>query len=506
MLAMLSMAVGTGNIWRFPRIAAKNGGGEFLVAWVVFLFLWSVPLILLEFGMARRTRAGSILSFVTTAGPKWAWAGAFIMFVSTAITCYYSVVAGWTARYAVAAIGGELSAASVPGQFWAELTSSHLPLVGHAAMIGFAAVVVAKGVTAIERVAKVLMPVLLLLIGMLVVRAVTLPGAADGLAFLFRVDWSELTRARIWIEALTQNAWDTGAGWGLVLCYAAYQRRREDTALNGFLLPAANNMVSLLAGIMVFSTVFSAVPGLMERAAVAPENLSGLQSLQQAVQDGREFSTELVQDTVFSENNQGITFVWMPELFRAVPHSRFFMSLFFVALAVAAFTSLVSMLEVTVRAFVDAGFRREKAILGIAAGVFAVGVPPALSMKVFDNQDWTWGVALILCGVFFALVARRYGVGRLRTEGLNHKHSDIHVGRWWETLVRVVVPAEAAVLTCWLLYQAWADNPEGWLLPFDPDNAFNVGTVLFQVGLAALILYCFNRKIAASVQREGGAG
>ncbi len=506
MLAMLSMAVGTGNIWRFPRIAAKNGGGEFLVAWIVFLFLWSVPLILLEFAMARRTRAGSILSFVTVAGPRWAWAGALIVLVSTAITCYYSVVAGWTARYAVAAIGGELSAASVPGQFWVDFTGSYLPLVGHAAMIGLAVLVVAKGVAAIENIAKVLMPVLILLIGMLVVRAVTLPGAADGIAFLFDVDWGELARARIWIEALTQNAWDTGAGWGLVLCYAAYQRRREDTALNGFLLPAANNVVSLLAAIMVFCTVFSAVPGLMERAATAPSELGGLQSLQQAVQDGREFSTELVQDTVFSENNQGITFVWIPELFRAVPHSRFFLSLFFVAMAVAAFTSLVAMLEVTVRACVDAGFRRERAIFGIAAGVFAVGVPSALSMKVFDNQDWTWGVALILCGVLFALVARRYGVGRLRTEGLNHEHSDIRIGRWWETLVRVVVPLEAAVLVFWLLYQAWSNNPDGWFLPFDPGNVFNVGTVLFQVGLAALILYCFNRKIAASVRRRRGLG
>ena len=86
MLAMLGMAVGTGNIWRFPRITASNGGGEFLVAWVVFLFFWSVPLILLEFGMGRMTRCGPVKAFIQIMGPRWAWMGAFAVFVTSSIT------------------------------------------------------------------------------------------------------------------------------------------------------------------------------------------------------------------------------------------------------------------------------------------------------------------------------------------------------------------------------------------------------------------------------------
>ena len=85
MLAMLGMAVGTGNIWRFPRIVAKNGGGAFLIAWVAFLLLWSIPLILLEFGMARKTRSGPVRSFMAMMGPRWAWMGAFCVFVTAAI-------------------------------------------------------------------------------------------------------------------------------------------------------------------------------------------------------------------------------------------------------------------------------------------------------------------------------------------------------------------------------------------------------------------------------------
>ncbi len=144
MLAMLAMAVGTGNIWRFPRIAAKNGGGEFLVAWVVFLFIWSIPIIMLEFGMGRKTRSGPIKSFMQLMGPRWAWMGAFCVFVTTAITFYYCVVAGWTFRYAVAAIFTEIPEAS-PGAFWISFTSSFWPILFHGLVIGLTSWVVIKG-------------------------------------------------------------------------------------------------------------------------------------------------------------------------------------------------------------------------------------------------------------------------------------------------------------------------------------------------------------------------
>ena len=104
MLAMLGMAVGTGNIWRFPRIAASNGGGSFLVAWVVFLLLWSVPLILTEFATGKAARSGPIGAFTKLAGKQYSWMGAWIAFVSTAIMFYYTVVMGWTLRYLFGAV------------------------------------------------------------------------------------------------------------------------------------------------------------------------------------------------------------------------------------------------------------------------------------------------------------------------------------------------------------------------------------------------------------------
>jgi len=501
MLAMLGMAVGTGNIWRFPRIAAKNGGGEFLVAWFFFLLVWSIPIIMLEFGMGRKTRSGPIKSFMQLMGPRWAWMGAFCVFVTTAITFYYCVVAGWTFRYAVAAIFTEIPEDS-PGAFWISLTSSFWPILFHGLVIGLTSWVVIKGVKSIEKVTSVLMPILLVLIVVLVVRSLFLPGASDGLAYLFTVDWGNLANPKIWIEALTQNAWDTGAGWGLVLCYAAYMRDDEDTTLNAVMLPVANNLVSLLAGIMVFSTVFSAVPQLMEQARLDPTVLNGLGSLQKAVQDGETFSIDLVQKTVFSEGNAGITFIWMPQLFKTMFMGQFFMILFFVALAFAAFTSMIAQVEVTTRAFVDAGMNRRKAIKIVCIGVFALGLPSAIWMPVLENQDWVWGVALMLAGLFFAISIIPYGVKKFRQENLNHEHSNIKIGRIWDFIIVVLAPVQMIFLLGWFFYSSWKDNSDTWLKPFDPDNLFNVGTIVVQWALVLAILILANNWI---VKKTSGA-
>jgi len=298
LLAMLGMAVGTGNIWRFPRIAAQNGGGEFLVAWISFLFLWSIPLILVEFGIGRKTRSGPVRAFVQMMGPRWAWMGAFVAFVAIAIMFYYSVVAGWTVRYAIASVTGEIPGEGL-GTFWNSYTGSFWPVVTHAFAMGLGVFVISRGVRAIERVAKILMPSLIVLVVILAIRAVTLPGAGDGLSYLFSVDWQGLANAQIWLEALTQNAWDTGAGWGLVLVYAAYLREREDTALNAFIVPTANNVISLLAGIMVLCTVFSVVPVLAENLASNPSALSAYPELADAVRSGEALTPDLVRTTIF---------------------------------------------------------------------------------------------------------------------------------------------------------------------------------------------------------------
>ena len=475
MLAMLGMAVGTGNIWRFPRIAAQNGGGEFLVAWVAFLLLWSIPLILVEFGMGRWTGSGPAKAFLKILGPRFAWMGAFIAFVAIAIMCYYSVVAGWTLRYVWAALAGQLPGAE-PGAFWNGYTTSWWPVLTHAMAMGLGVLVVARGVSAIESVARILMPALLVLVVVLAVRAVTLPGAEDGLTYLFSVDWHHLTDATIWLNALTQNAWDTGAGWGLVLVYAAYLRQNEDTALNAVILPTANNVVSLLAGIMVICTAFSVLGAQMPR-----ENVLAIMA------DSGPAST-------------GLTFIWMPQLFAQLPFGRVFMILFFTALAFAAFTSLIAMIELFTRVLVDLGASRRRAVQITGAFGFLAGLPSALSLQFLGNQDWVWGVALMVSGLFFAIAVIRAGVGKFRKEQLNHAASDIHIGRWWEVVIRILVPLQAVVLLVWWLWQARGWDPTGWLNPL---AASSVGTVLAQWAVVLVALILLNRWMVRRMESAG---
>ena len=459
-LTMLGMAVGTGNIWRFPRIAASNGGGTFLIPWAIFLVLWSVPLLLCEFAMGKGTRRGPLGAFTALLGQSWAWMGAWVVLCSILIMFYYSVVAGWCVRYFVAAVSGEIPGAE-PIAFWNGYAESGWAVVTMLVGLGIGLFVVARGIRGIEAVCRILMPTLILLVLVLAIRAVTLPGAMRGMAFLFTPDWSGMADSRIWLEALTQNAWDTGAGWGLALAYATYLRAREDTTINAFVLGFGNNSVSLLAGIMVLCTVFSIRP---------------------------DASAEIV-----GAGNTGLTFIWMPQLFAAIPAGRLFMALFFLALFFAALTSLISMIELGTRTLIDRGVARGRAIglIGTAGVVF--GVPSALHMGFFDNQDNVWGVGLMLSGLFFGLAILKYGVDRFRKQYVNSEGSDVTIGRWWNAAI-VLVVLEALVLLVWWLSQTILT--EGWRASLDPFRDWSLGTFLLQWGIALGLLLALNRWLA----------
>jgi NSS family neurotransmitter:Na+ symporter len=148
------------------------------------------------------------------------------------------------------------------------------------------------------------------------------------------------------------------------------------------------------------------------------------------------------------------------------------------------------MIELATRLLIDAGLTRRKAIGMVMLGGLWFGAPSALSLPFLHNQDWVWGVGLMLSGLFFALAARRFGIEKLRTEVVNGEGADLRVGRWWSFLVGVVVPVEAVILMLWWLWEARGWDPEGWLHPF---RAETVGTVLFQWLIALTLVFCLNR-------------
>lgn len=481
-LCVLGIAVGTGNIWRFPRIAAQNAGedgaGAFLVAWLVFLFVWSVPLIIAEYALGRRGRMGVVGTFAKIAGKNFAWMGAFVGFVATAIMFYYSVVAGWCIYYLIKMTSEPLPLGAAAAQsIWDGFQGGALPIVFHALAMGLGAFVVWNGIKSIERANVVLIPALLLIVVISLVRTLTLDGASDGIRFLFTPDWSTLAQPRIWLEALTQNAWDTGAGWGLILTYGAYMQSRHGVVKNAIITGVGNNTVSLLAAVVIFGTVFAILGAQMSKAEVL-----------QIMQTSGPAAT-------------GLTFIWMPQLFAQMPAGNVFAILFFLGLTFAAFSSLIAMIELSTRVLVDFGIARRQAIVAICVIGFTLGVPSAINLDFFANQDFVWGVGLMISGAFIAFAVIRHGATRFRRESIDNQQDDWNAGPLWDTAIRFVIPTLAVVLLGWWLYQAASVyTPERWFDPFEP---FSVMTCLVQWGVAIAIFIALNRWM---VRRSLGAG
>lgn len=473
-LSVLGIAVGTGNIWRFPRIAAQNGGeegaGAFILAWICCLFLFSIPLIIAEYGIGRNGRKGVIGSIIKLVGKKYAWMGSFIGFVATAIMFYYSVVAGWCLYYLIESLTADLPSSTQQATLvWDGFQSSALPSVFHALMIGLGGVIVIKGISSIERINKVLIPSLLLVVVISLIRAVTLPGSLQGIEYLFTPDWATLAQPSVWLEALTQNAWDTGAAWGLILTYAAYMRSRDNITISAFQTGIGNNVVSLLAAITIFSTVFGILGNSMSNGEIL----------------------EVMRTS--GPASTGLTFMWMPQLFDQMPGGQIFAILFFLGLTFAAFSSLISMIELASRVLVDMGIVRKKATIAVCLTGFIFGLPSAMSTDILANQDFVWGVGLLASGGFISFAIIKFNPESFRSDIVNNGESTHELGRWWVPVIKYVVPIEVITLLSWWIYLSAAEYaPDSW---YDPFSLYSVATVLVQWGIAMGLFILYNKKI-----------
>jgi len=483
LLSVLGIAVGTGNIWRFPRIVAQCGGregaGAFLIAWVIFLFMWSIPLIIGEYALGRNYRSGVISTITKAAGKAFSWMGTFIAFVSTAITFFYSVIVGWCIYYLIRMLTNPLPLTNESSMaIWNNYQSGGWPLLFHAAAMLIGAFAIWKGVSSIEHVNKILIPTLLVIIFISVIRALTLPGAWDGVRYLFTPQWSQLTRPRIWIEALTQNAWDTGAGWGLFLTYAAYMKKEHGLVKNAFFTGIGNNTISILSGIMIFGTVFAVLKS--EMLMSQPEILEIMKTSGPA--------------------STGLTFIWMPQLFARMFLGHPIAVLFFLALTFAGFSSLIAMLELPTRIFVDAGFKRPAAIALVVGVSYLLGIPSALNLKILSNQDFVWGLGLILSGGFMSFTLVRSGIRKIRTDIILSDKNDLSIGVWWEKVIAYVVPVMAsALLLWWLSLCATVYAPKEW---WNPINPFSIATVLVQWAIVLFIFITFRKWTSSHMVRE----
>ncbi|MCU0799463.1 MAG: sodium-dependent transporter [Candidatus Thermoplasmatota archaeon] len=473
LMAALGAAIGTGNIWRFPREVANNGGGSFMIAYVIFLFTWSIPILLVEFSIGKKSRKGTMGSFAAFLGKEKMWMGAWMAWISTAIGFYYAVVMGWTIRYALGAMTGTISLTDTRGTWEGLLTSPLLMVLFQFLAIVLTAVLVYRGIKkGVERVNMVLIPIMFVLVIGSMIWALLQPGGFGGVAYLFTPKTKYLLSAKTWIAALAQCAWSCSAGMGMAITFGAYSKRKEDTTLNSFLTGLGDTAFSLLIGIMIFSTVFALSP-TVDSAYAAVE-----------------------------EGGSGLTFIHIPKLFGGLGTFGFLLAFtFFLVMSFAALTSMISTYEAALKNFTDAGMDRKKAVRWLTVLLFIFGLPSALivaevsghPLPVFlDHQDYVWGMGLVLSGAFIYYLVAKYGISRFREKVINSRYSDVKVGKWIEYILKYVIPLEVVLLGGWYIVQSLLADPlEEWWV----SGPISLGLLAIQWAAALGVIWYLCRKL-----------
>ena len=481
LLAAIGMAIGAGNIWRFPRLAGEYGGA-FLIPWLIFLFLWSLPLAIFEFSLGRKTRKGVIGSFVEEVGSKYAWMGGFITFCTIFIMFYYSIVTGWAALYA-----GNSILFGLPGSnsetVWNEFISGYQPLVGLIIVVIFVFFIMRKKlIHGLERINKIMIPSLFALLISLAILALSLPGSELGLTHLFEFEMNDLWNVKVWLEGLTQSAWSTGAGWGLFLTYGAYMNEKDGIVTNALYAGFGNNLASIISALAI-------VPSVFALAATRSEAID-----------------------LLSQGNQGLAFIAIPRLLNQIPGGTIAAVVFFVALFFAAFSSLLSMVELGIKNLVDFGIPRKKGIYYILSFMVILGLPSALYIEFLNNQDWVWGLGLILSGSFYIIAGiimtskqKISGLIRsfdsVRNNIINIAKGDIKLPPAFNYIWIIVLPIEFIAMIVWWMGQDIITNPAGLIDIFSESSS---GTVLFQWLIMLIILVMVNRLLVNGITREPG--
>ena len=502
--ASIGAAIGTGNIWRFPRMVGANGGGTFLIPWLFFLFIWSIPLVIAEYAMGKRSRTGTIGTFRIFAGRRFAWMGLWTAWISTAIGFYYAVVSGWTLKYFQLGITGALNGEDVDTT---EVWNAFLQSPGQVIFFQFIVILLVlgaiwKGAKAIEKVNFYLMISLFALLFLTLFLSLWMDfsdGTLDGALFMFTVDFDMLFEPEVWINGLSQSAWSCSAGMGMCITYAVYMRKDEDTVLNAFTMGLANNSISIIAGLAVLSAIF----------AVNPDPLATV-----------------------TGGSSAITFLALPEVFAQAPGGTigplFMMAGFFLALSFAALTSMISTVELSVRNFVDHGYERERSVLITGIALFLFGLPSAVLWVKLDGagvafpeflevQDHIWGYGLMFSGLFIAFSIWKYGyvkwrsevdagtapdgfagylgfgVSAFRDDFINTGDNDLEVGRWWDVLIYIAFPILFIVLMGSYFTDMIANTEDVW----NPSNPKGLSIILLFWGVVATTFMLLNKFLIA---------
>ena len=429
-LAASGSAVGLGNIWGFPTQVGQGGGAVFVLVYLVCVLFICLPIMVAELVLGRRAQLDPVGSFsLIRPGSKWWLVGALGVLAGAGILSFYSVIAGWSVAYIwFTASGAVTGDADAVGAFFGNFTANGPLSVGLTLVIltATAAVLVGGVQSGIERVTKVMMPVLIGLLLILAIRAASLPGAAEGLAYYLRPDFSRILDPTVINAALGQAFFSLSLGMGAMLTYGSYLSKRESLVTAACWVVALDTGMALLAGFIIFPSGFS---------------IEGFDP---------------------SAGGPGLIFAVLPRLFATLPGGQLVGAAFFILLTMAALTSTISLLEVPVAHFIDAHkWTRRKAVLLVTTGVFLLAVPsalgngavgvlgslPVLGVDFLTMMGTVWNdfalpIGGLLTAVFVGWVWRvDQAIEEIELHGVRFP-----ARRLWSVLIRYVCPVAISVI------------------------------------------------------------
>ncbi len=435
-LAAAGSAIGLGNLWKFPYLSWENGGGLFVLVYLICVACVGLPIMVAEMLIGRKTQRNPVGALREAVGPGWGWVGGLGVFTGFVILGYYTVVAGWSLQYFWKCLrwtfGGFVPGTASGESFEAFLGNGPLQVTLAAAFLALTAWIVYGGIGGgIERASRILMPALFGILVLLLLRALTLPGAGQALAFTF-VPRPESFRPLGALEALGQAFFSLSLGMGAMITYGSYLGRRESIVRSAAMVVVLDTLIALAAAVIMFSVIFTF-----------------------------ELADRITGSTV------GMLFMTLPELFYTrLPFGQFLGPLFYVLVAFAALTSTISLLEVVVSCVIDErGVSRPAAVVGCSAATFGLSVLCALSFGawpaladlqlfagkrgLFAHLDHLAANWLLPCGG----LAITLGAGWFMTrEATASELLDEATPRWfsyglWRFFIRYVAPlAVAAIL------------------------------------------------------------
>ncbi len=420
-MAAAGSAVGLGNIWRFPYTAGENGGGAFILIYLGFVFVIGLSVMTAELAIGRKTSLAAVGAFKSQ-NKNWTFVGVLGVLSAFLILGFYPVVGGWSLAYIIKSFTGLLgSPDAIPDAFGAFISNSAEPILWLLLFLAMNVVIVAKGIASgIEKAGKVLMPLLFALLVLLAIRSVTLPGAGAGIDFLLKPDFTKVTAATF-LAALGQAFFSLSLGMGIMLTYGSYLGKDQNLQQNALIITSMDTLVAILAGLAIFPALF----------AFGLEPTAG----------------------------PGLVFVVVPTIFANMGVlGPVFSALFFIALAVAALTSSISLLETVTAYFIDQrGVGRKKAVYGIGATLVITNILSSLSMGAlsgftilgagfFDFFDiLTDKIFLAIGGLLLSIFVGWFmNKEDLRQELTNHGHIKFGLFNIWYALVKFIIPIAIA--------------------------------------------------------------